>query len=131
MQPSLLLYYSNIVQYTLSHLKNTKEVKPTFFRYPNFRLPTHTYHRFELSVALCGDWCPSLLGPNCCLFHHSCILGIEKYLPLYWTTPASFLCLIAFSQPRGVVANPYHLGETPDLELVPITCLLFICPHRG
>ena len=49
--------------------------------WPYFRLLTHTYHRFGLSVELCGDKCPSLLAPFC-LFHHTYILGISLPAPI-------------------------------------------------
>ena len=82
-----------------------------------FASPTHTYHRFGLSVELCGDLCPSLLDPDR-LFHHTCILGISLPAPvqdyLLQVVKLSFL----FSQPRKVVKTPYHLRGNLDFWLI-------------
>ena len=80
---------------------------------PCFRLSTHTYHRFGLSVELCGDLCPSLLDSSC-LFHHTCILGSSITSPYTRLPPASNLVeFLVFSAERSS-ENPYHTRGNLD-----------------
>ena len=65
------------------------------------------------------------------LFHHTCILGIGQYQPNTRLSLRVILMPNCFSQPKGVVENPYHTRGSFRLIVRTNTCLLFIYPHRS
>ena len=89
-----------------------------------FRLPTHTYHGYGLSVEPRGEKCPSLLDPSC-LFHHTSILG-SSITCLYTRLPSAsnLVEFLVFSAEKDS-ENPYYTrGKSRLLErLLPVSYL--------
>ena len=110
--------------------------------YRNFAMFTHTYHSFGLSVVLCDNLCPSILGVLLLISPHKLIFFHGLFL--YLTTPTSNIFLSGTWLPcRGGSENPHsnlriltvwmpvsyfpHLPSSRKWDDRPVSC----CPDAG
>ena len=95
-----------------------------------FACPTHTYHRFGLSVELLWTTSALVYQILAAYFTTHAFQVVQLPVPILNYPLLVIQLSFLFSQPRGVVKTPTTLGEISTSRKV-ATCLLFIYPHRG
>ena len=128
-QPNLLLYYSDIIQYTLSHSKEPGRFKNHLLQASKLSTAHAYWPQDRVNCGTLERRVPSSTRSYTVYFTTHAFKVLDNACPIL-TSYASFLCLIALPS-REVVESPNYTRETLNLELFFITCLIFIYPHRG